>query len=390
MPGAVWPLFIGTLINRFGGFVLVFLVLYLRSRGYSPAAAGGSVGAYGLGALAAAPLGGSLADRYGRRNSIVASMIGSAAAMLLLWQASSLAAIVALAAAAGLFGSLYRPAASALLADIVPSENRLVGFAVYRFAVNLGMALGPVSAGLLARHGFGLLFIGDALTSLACGMISFLWLPRDVLAQPSEETRSGATRTILGDRPFMLFLAASVTGALVYAQMTSTLPLAVVADGHSRAFYGLLISLNGALVILVEVPLVGVTRRLPARLPIAVGYLLVGVGFALTGASPAAAVLVSSVIVWTFGEILGAPVVQAYVAELSPEHARGRYAAALGLTFAGGDVVGPVLGTTIYGWHPRMLWLCCLVFGALASLLAAGARPQASAQTIAEARPAAE
>lgn len=381
LPRAVWPLFAGTLINRFGGFVLFFLVLYVRSRGYTVAAAGGAVSAYGAGAFAAAAVGGTLADRYGRRNAIVVSMLGSAAAMLALWRVTPLPAIVILAAVAGLFAELYRPAASALLTDLVAEEHRVVGFAVYRFAINLGTALGPAVAGLLARHSFGLLFVGDAATSLACAVIA-LRLPHGMRVRRTEERRGEATRTIVRDVPFLLFCAATAVGAIVYMQMTSTLPLAVVDAGHGRAFYGLLISLNGVLVILFELPLVGFTRKLPARAPMAAGLLLAGIGFALTGASGAAGVLALSVVVWTSGEIVFSPVAQAYAAELSPPTLRGRYAAAVGLMYAVAAVAGPLLGTAVYGWEPRVLWLGCLVAGVASALLIAGARPRRVAPTM--------
>src|SRR6188472_44711 len=83
-PRAVWLLFIGTLINRFGGFVLVFLILYLTRSGFSAAQAGLAVGAYGVGGIAAALIGGFLADRIGRRGSIALSMVSAAIAIVAL------------------------------------------------------------------------------------------------------------------------------------------------------------------------------------------------------------------------------------------------------------------------------------------------------------------
>lgn len=47
LPRTAWVLFAGTFINRFGGFVVPFLTLYLTGQGYSTDAAGLAVGAYG-------------------------------------------------------------------------------------------------------------------------------------------------------------------------------------------------------------------------------------------------------------------------------------------------------------------------------------------------------
>jgi MFS family permease len=142
MPAPAWVLFGGTFVNRFGSFVLVFLVLYLREKGFSPAEAGTAVGAYGFGSLAAALAGGWVADRFGRRNAISLSMFSAAATMLALSQAERLPLIVALSALAGLTSELYRPASSALLTDLIPAGQRVTAFALYRLAINLGFAAG--------------------------------------------------------------------------------------------------------------------------------------------------------------------------------------------------------------------------------------------------------
>src|ERR1041384_4190671 len=128
LPRPVWILFLGTFLNKFGTFVVPFLTLYLTRQGYSLASAGMAIGAYGVGNLIASVLGGHLADTIGRRKTIVFSMFSAAVAMMLLSQARSLPAIIALTALAGLTGELYRPAASALLADLVQPDERVTAF----------------------------------------------------------------------------------------------------------------------------------------------------------------------------------------------------------------------------------------------------------------------
>lgn len=119
LPRAAWIVCGGAFVNRFGSFVSVFLILYLTSEGYSAAEAGTAVGAYGAGHLAASALGGYLTDRVGRRETIVLSMYSSAGAMLVLSQVRGLALVTLCVGAIGLASELYRPATSALLADLV-------------------------------------------------------------------------------------------------------------------------------------------------------------------------------------------------------------------------------------------------------------------------------
>ena len=97
-----WILIGGSFINRFGSFVVPFLVLYLRQRHFSIARSGTALAAYGAGELIASPVGGYLADRMGRRWTIALSMYASAAAMIALWRVDTYGPILVFAFLAGL------------------------------------------------------------------------------------------------------------------------------------------------------------------------------------------------------------------------------------------------------------------------------------------------
>src|SRR6266853_1897399 len=140
LPRGAWILFFGTFLNKFGTFVLPFLTIYMTRLGYSAAQAGLAIGAYGVGSLCASFTGGHLADRLGRRKTIVFSMFSGALAMLCLSQVRQLPLLVIFSGLAGLTGEMYRPASSALLTDILPPGQRVTGFAVYRMAINAGFA----------------------------------------------------------------------------------------------------------------------------------------------------------------------------------------------------------------------------------------------------------
>jgi MFS family permease len=376
MPPAAWVLFAGSFVNRFGSFVLVFLVIWLTENGYSPAQAGAAVSAYGVGALGASLLGGYLADRIGRRNAIALSMLSAAATMLALSQADTLPLVLGLSVLAGLTAELYRPASAALLADLVPSEQRVTAYALYRLAINLGFAAGPAVAGLLAERSFFLVFLGEAITSALFGIAALLFLPQGVRSQRHEEAPGELVRAIRADRRFQLFLVASLLTAFVYFQAQGALPLHVIDQGFSFATFGALISLNGLVVVLLELPIAVVAQRYPRRPVIALGSALTGLGFALTAWATDVPLLALTVFIWTIGEIVSAPSSQAYVADLAPPHLRGRYQGAWGLTFGLGLILAPVLGTAVFAVSPTALWLSCGVLGLVAALLVLGVRPR--------------
>ena len=171
------------------------------------------------------------------------------------------------------------------------------------------------------------------------------------------------------DRLFFFFLISSLLGAFVYFQSQTTFPLQVKASGFSEADYGLLISLNGLAIVLLELPLVSITQRYPYRPVLALGSVLVGLGFALNAFANDLPALALTVLVWTLGEIIYAPVASAYVADIAPEHLRGRYQGAWGLTWGLAFVLAPALGAAVFAWSPDGLWLICGLLGLLAALL---------------------
>jgi len=226
LPREAWILFAGAFVNRLGSFVLPFITLYLTDRGYSVTQAGLGLAAYGLGATGAQGVGGLLADRLGRRNTIAFSMFGAAALTLSLLWVDGLFAIVAVILLLGFTAELYRPASSALVADLVPSEDRVAAFSAYRLMLNLGWAFGLGLAGLLAERSFDLLFVGDAITSAAFAVIALVALPHGTRTTKQEERHLGsAGRSIAADRGFQLFLGAVFLTAVVYMQSASTFAL---------------------------------------------------------------------------------------------------------------------------------------------------------------------
>jgi len=372
-PRSLWILFAGIFINRLGSFVSIFLVLYTLSRGYSLAQAGITAGVYGFGSMGASLAGGYLADWIGRRFTIVFSMIASAVPILILSQVSTLPLLILFAGFAGLTTGLYRPAASALLVDLVPSEQRVKAFAWYRLALNLGFAAGPALAGVLASHNFSLLFFVDAASSLLFGGIALVGLPsrrgRDITpSQHAEVTeRQKESLSPTRDVRFPFFLLGSTAVALVYFQMDSTLPLQVTAFGLSKVIFGFLLSLNGIIVLLLELPLSTFTQRFSPPSMIAAGWLLTGLGFGLTAFASNVPFLALTVVLWTIGEILHHPASAAYVADLAPSHMRGRYQGAWEFTWSLAQTLGPLLGVLAFSWSPTRFWLSC---GALACLAA--------------------
>jgi MFS family permease len=371
LPSPAWFLVGGNFINWFASFAIIFLVLYLRDRGYSVAQAGTAVAAYGLGEMVTGGLAGHLADRFGRKNTMAASMFASAATILSLYFVRTYGLILVVAFAAGVATEAWRPASRALMADLVPRGQRVTAFALVRFSGNLGIAAGSAVAGFLANQSFLWVFVTDAATSTAFGLITLVALPHGRRTRREEEGQRGGYRSVLADRAFLIFLLASVLISFVYFQgQGATLPVYVVeVNGLSPADFGLLLSLNGILVVLLELPISSLTMRRPPKHMLAIGFLLVGLGFGLTALADDLALLAGTVVIWTLGEMVAAPVGYAYVADIAPEHLRGRYQGLYGLFWGTGSVTGPALGTLLFTATVTGFWMLCGLLGLMAAIL---------------------
>jgi MFS family permease len=363
LPTPAWILFGGTFVNRFGTFVMPFLVIYLTRAGYTASQAGIALSSYGLGHVVAAMLGGHLADRIGRRFTIALSMFSSAVLMVALSQSRGLPAILTVMFLAGAAAELYRPAAAALIADLIPPDQRMFAFGMYRFAINLGFALGPATAGFLADRSFLYLFIGDAITSAVYGVVALMFLPQGLRSERKDESPIEGFRVAFRDVMFMRFLIASLCVTWIEYQTHSTLPLYITKVGHSAATYGLLVSINGVLIILFEIAITFWAQRFPPRPLIALGFALSGLGYALTGFATGIPALAATVVVWTLGEMIFAPATSTFVANIAPEQYRGRYNGLWVMTWSIGMVFGPVLGTWLFEYNEPALWISSAVMG---------------------------
>jgi MFS family permease len=380
LPGQYWILFSGTLVNRFGTFVMPFLVIYLTNLGYEGKVIGFTLGAYGAGGLCAGAIGGYLADRIGRKPTMLVSCAGSATFMLLLSQATGIPALVTTVFMTGLFSGLYPPASGALIADLITPELRVRAFACQRWAINVGFAAGMATAGLMAEKSFMTLFIVDAGTTLILGLTVFFGLKARPVARAAMSGWSHALKHMKGNVPFQMACAASFLMTLAFLQMSCTYSLQTTeAAGLDERTYGLLMAMNGIMIACLELPLTGFTRRFaPVRI-IAAGYALIGIGMGINSLGATLPLLVVSMIVFTFGEMIAMPVSSGYMASLAPDEMRGRYQGVMSITWSSATTVGPSLGIMLYHFNPQVLWFAVMGVALLAaSIILASQRINAS------------
>ncbi|MDQ1713069.1 MAG: hypothetical protein QOE45_2519 [Frankiaceae bacterium] len=373
LPRGVWVLVAGTLITRAGSFAVPFLTIYLHNeRGLSLRWAGFALAAYGAGGMVASLTGGTLADRLGRKPVVVGSpLLGGLALIALLFTQAPLA-VLGVAFLAGVVAEAGRPAISAMLTDLTPLDRRIDAFALFRLVINLGFAVGTGLGGILITHfGFARLFVADAATSWIYAAVALALLPETrPQAREAPDSRQRGFGAVLADPAFRRFWAGSFVMAVVFAQTMVTLPLALTERGFSTAVYGGLISANGVIIIASEFWISGRSRHFPPHRVMALGAVLLGGGYAAMGmVGRSIPLLLGTVVVWTFGEMLGSPTGQAYLSAIAPPHLRGRYAGGLGLAWSLAFTVGPILGGVALAVGGASLWLGSLALALVSALL---------------------
>jgi len=346
LPKLVWALAATHFVGRAGGVVRSFLVLYLtQAQHLSPATAGSVVAAVGLGDIGSQVLGGWLGDRIGRRTTMLAGFVGAAAALAALGSADTLPGIWAAAAGVGLTLELFRPAGSAAVADL-PAEQRIRAFGMLYWAANLGFSVATVTAGVLAKYGYGLLFWINVLASLAAALIVWFQVP-ETRPAGSVRTRRALLPVVLRDRLMLALLALHTGYFTLFLQTFTTLPLLMAAGGLGPAAYGGILALNGIAVVALQPWAVRLLAGRNGATVSAVSMLLVGLGAGLGAVSHGAAGFAGSVLIWTLGQIGIAVRFGDTFADLAPAELRGGYLGLASTTWSVGAVLGPVAGTAL-------------------------------------------
>ncbi|MGP8299857.1 MDR family MFS transporter [Streptomyces inhibens] len=382
LPRQFWWLWTSTLINRLGAFVATFLALYLTvERGYSASYAGLVGALYGLGGVISSIGAGVLTDRLGRRPTMLIAQLSTAASVALLGFMEHPVAIAAVAGVVGMATNASRPAVQAMMADIVAPEDRVRAFSLNYWAINLGFAISSTAAGLIAQHGYLALFLGESTLVLACALVVFFKLPE---SRPAAGTPAGpedadggsgsapaavSMLTVLRDGRFMTVVGLNLLLALLFQQAYVSMPVSMGQDGFSSADFGMVIAVNGVLVVLLQIPVTRfIEHRSPAMLLVG-SALLAGYGFGLTALAGSVAMYAVAVAVWTLGEIINSPTQMGLVVRLSPVHGRGRYQGMYALSWSIASLTAPLLGGTVIDHYGAdALWAGCAVIGTVAAV----------------------
>ncbi|MFF0160198.1 MDR family MFS transporter [Streptomyces sp. NPDC005263] len=372
LPREFWWLWTSTLVNRLGAFVATFMALYLTlDRGYSASYAGLVVSLYGLGGVVSSLGGGVMADRLGRRPTLLIAQASTAASVALLGFVHHPVAIAGVAFLVGMASNASRPAVQAMMADIVRPEDRVRAFSLNYWAINLGFAVSSVAAGFIAEFSYRAGFLIEAGMTAVCAVVVFLKLPesRPVEHRSEEAGDEVGLGTVLRDGRFMSVVGLSFLVALIFQQGAVGLPVAMGEAGFTPADYGVAIAVNGVLIVALQIPITRFIEHRDTKRLLVVSSLLAGYGFGLTAFAGSIGLFALTVCVWTLGEMISAPTQTGLVVRLSPVHGRGRYQGMYTLSWSVAALVAPLMsGVVIDRFGAEWLWGACAVIGTAAAI----------------------
>jgi len=376
-PRKFWSVVGVSFIDRVGGTMLFpFFALYITQKFHvGMTQAGVVLGLFSVFGLVGQMIGGALTDKFGRRKLIIFGLVFSALSTLTLGFINTFSALIPLAIGVGLLSDIAGPAHAAMIADILPENQRQEGFGILRVVGNLAWIFGPTIGGFVAGKSFLALFIIDAVISSLVALLFYLLIPETKPQnQPGEKPESLLVTfkgyfQVLRHGAFIAFMAAGMLMGLVYQQMYHSLSV-YLRDNHGidPKGYGFLLTASAIVVILFQFSMTRWIKKKPAFKMMALGTLFYMLGFSMFGFVGQYWLFVLAIMIITTGEMIVVPTSQALAVNFATEDMRGRYMGVFGITWMLPATIGPgAAGLILDHFNPNLLWY---IGGALCAISA--------------------
>jgi len=355
----IWVVTIIQLFTAAGfSICLPFLPLYLyQERGLSMTVIGTLFLIGGICTALTQVLGGMLSDKFGRRNlmifAVATRLLLYSIMAILIWQEAPVWSIVTAFITGQSTGIMVRPAIAAMVADLSPKEKLTESYGLMRVGANVGWAAGPALGGYLVTFlPYSWLFGIAALTNLIALVLTLLFI-KESFRGTSERIGLRSMYSIATDRNFLIFTGLSLLVFLTMGQLGSTLSVFTVDRiGFSTAQYGLLLTMNGIIVVVLQYPVARFIDRFRRAPGLILGSFLYGIGYLAMGWVTNMGWALSAIFVITLGEIIFSPLTLTVIGELSPEDKRGRYMGFFGLSQSLSMSLGPLFGGLLLDAFP--------------------------------------
>jgi predicted MFS family arabinose efflux permease len=352
LPRNSWLLSAIMLVNRSGSMVIPFMGVYLMQKlRFTLQEAGQITTIFGIGSIIGTYLGGWLSDRIGQYYVQVCSLVLGGLGFFALMFMETYSQFAVSIFIISIIAEALRPANSASVAQYSAPENLTRSYSLNRLAANTGYAAGPALGGLLANYDFRYLFLADALTCIAAGILFAMWF-KPIKAQKKEEEMKveiAVVKSPYQDYPFLAAIALTALCVITFFQLFTVIPLYFKEICHfSEQKIGILLGLNGLMVALFEMLIVyQIGDKIPQMRVINFGVIMLILAFITVIISQNVFVLILAIAFFTFGEIFMFPYMNVFTVSRSSPSNRGKFIGIYASVFSIAWTFSPLVGTNI-------------------------------------------
>ena len=423
LPLMFWGLWVTLLILWMGRFVTSFLSMYLVSDMHvSAGVAGTIVSMYGFGGIFGCLYGGALSDRFGRPAMIVIGNLGSAAMLVLLAFIGNPWIMAIALLVYGAISSMPTPAVAAYVSDVVPFRKQKRAYSLQTWAANFGFAIGPIIANQLVKISYALMFYAEAAVLVFATILMIVFFkevglgkrPRGEVA-PARESQAAESaagnavehavkqtgesqrpqrfsvwrsyRRACADGALMSMVVLMFLYTLAYYQIVSGLPISMTQIGLGTDEYSSLLTINGGLLCLLQIPAIGLFQRMSNTRVLVLGMSITAVGYAFQIGANSWVTFAIATVLWTLGELGTFPIAATTVANIAPKDVRGTYQGLYNLVWSLSNAFSPLVGGWILNaFGSRVLWICCTVMFVIVAIgfyVTRGPRERVAARNLA-------
>ncbi|AYC29900.1 MDR family MFS transporter [Paenisporosarcina cavernae] len=373
MPKRVWLLIIGMLVNVTGNsFLWPLNTIYMHDHlGQSLSVAGLVLMANAAAGIIGNLLGGFLFDRIGGYASILTGIIISLIGLfgLTLWHGWPY--YVYFLILLGFSGGIVFPSMYAMVGTAWPEGGRKAFNAIY-LAQNVGVAIGPALAGVVAEYSFDYLFLANFGMYVVFFFIAFFGYKSFKIRGDMHTSVIKEGKIIRNRAPFyalLIVISGYVICWIVYVQWTTTISSYTQDLGISLKQYSLLWTINGLLIVLAQPVIQPIIKRMEHRIK---SQLVLGIGilmasFVVVAFAESFKLFVIAMVILTIGEMFVWPAVPTVANLLAPKGREGMYQGIVNSAATVGRMIGPFVGGVLIDQYSMsIMFLVLTVFLALA------------------------
>ncbi len=320
---------------------------------------------------------GAIADKFGYKKVLIIAFIFLSTGYYLMGQVHSFSAVFITFFYVAIGAALFKPIISATIARTTNEGNASLGFGIFYMIINIGGLIGPLLGSELREISWNYVFLmssGSIMVNLLIVLIFFQEPGRQHNSESllkSLATVFKSIYTVLQDKRFVIFLAILTGAWAVYWQYFYSLPVFMEQWVNTaplfNAIYSIspsfaeaigtengiiltekIIAMDALFIVAFQIIVSSLVMRLRPLQSMTFGILVNSVGLALTVLTRNPFFTVSSILIFSLGEMAFSPKILEYIGIIAPKEKSALYMGTQFLPIALGNFIGGFIAGGVY------------------------------------------